>query len=75
MDSKSIIAALDAEIKKLKEARTLLARHGVTEGIVSRPSREVKKRRKKRNLTPEGRARIAEAVRKRWAAQKRAAAK
>jgi hypothetical protein len=31
------------------------------------------KRRKKRNLTPEGRQRIAEAVKKRWAAQKKAA--
>jgi len=30
------------------------------------------KRRKKRKLTPEGRAKIAEAVRRRWAAQKAA---
>ena len=31
--------------------------------------------KKKRNLSPEGRKRIAEAVKKRWAAQKAAAAK
>jgi hypothetical protein len=31
-------------------------------------------KKKKRNLSPEGRKRIAEAVKKRWAAQKAAAA-
>jgi len=31
--------------------------------------------KKKRNLTPEGRKRIAEAVKRRWAEQKKAAAK
>jgi hypothetical protein len=31
------------------------------------------KRKKKRNLSPEGRARIAEAAKKRWAAQKKIA--
>ena len=33
------------------------------------------KKRKKRNLTPEGRARIAAAVKARWAREKKAAAK
>jgi hypothetical protein len=33
------------------------------------------KKKKKRNLSPEGRKRIAEAVKKRWAAQKAAEAK
>ncbi len=33
------------------------------------------KKKKKRNLSPEGRKRIAEAVKRRWAAQKAAAAK
>ena len=33
------------------------------------------KKKKKRNLSPEGRKRIAEAVKKRWAAQKAAVAK
>jgi hypothetical protein len=31
------------------------------------------KRKKKRNLSPEGRARIADAAQKRWAAQRNAA--
>jgi hypothetical protein len=31
-------------------------------------------KKKKRNLSPEGRKRIAEAVKRRWAAQKKAAA-
>jgi len=34
----------------------------------------VRKSSKKRNLTPEGRRRIAEAVKRRWAEQKKAAA-
>jgi len=70
MVDKSIISALDAEIQKLKEARALIARIGASD---SQPSKKVRTRRKKRNLSPEGRARIAEAVRKRWAAQKKAA--
>jgi hypothetical protein len=51
--------------------------------IVAAPKKEVvvhvatkpAKKKKKRNLSPEGRKRIAEAVKKRWAAQKAAAAK
>jgi nitrogen fixation protein FixH len=41
--------------------------------VVAKPAKTKKK--KKRNLSPEGRKRIAEAVKKRWAAQKAAAAK
>jgi hypothetical protein len=75
-----ILAALDHEIGQLILARALLSRH--TEPEV-KPGRSVKtamapalrkKRKKKRNLTPEGRKRIAEAVKRRWAAQKKAAA-
>lgn len=40
----------------------------------AKPAKAVKKK-KKRNLSPEGRKRIAEAVKKRWAAQKTAEAK
>ena len=72
MDSKSIIAALDAEIQKLKEARAVLGQVGESYGIGSQPDK-VKKRRKKRKLSPEGRARIAEAQRKRWAVKKKIA--
>jgi hypothetical protein len=41
--------------------------------VAAKPAKLAKK--KKRNLSPEGRKRIAEAVKKRWAAQKAAAVK
>lgn len=41
--------------------------------VAAKPAKVAKK--KKRNLSPEGRKRIAEAVKKRWAAQKAAVAK
>ena len=45
--------------------------------VAAKPAKPAKlaKKKKKRNLSPEGRKRIAEAVKKRWAAQKAAAAK
>jgi hypothetical protein len=42
---------------------------------VAPPAAKPAKKKKKRNLSPEGRKRIAEAVKKRWAVQKAAAAK
>lgn len=69
-----ILAELDAEIGKLKQARSLL-----TDGTQRGPGRPkaagtVGKATKpmKRNISPEGRARIVEAVKARWAAQKKA---
>lgn len=63
-----VIEQIDAEIKRLQEARTLLAGGGSSVGNgtpkVGRP------RKKKRQLSEEGRRRIAEAVRKRWAKQR-----
>lgn len=56
-----ILAQIDREISRLKQARGLL------EG--SQTLRAIQP--KKRNLTPEGRKRIAEAVRRRWALQKK----
>jgi hypothetical protein len=43
--------------------------------VAVKPAKPAKlaKKKKKRNLSPEGRKRIAEAVKKRWAAQKAAA--
>jgi hypothetical protein len=58
-----ILAQIDHEISQLKQARALL------EG--SRTSPRTTDTPKKRNLTPEGRRRIAEAVRRRWALQKK----
>ena len=68
----------------LKEAHALLAAGSaviVASRKAGRPANaesalpKASTRKKKRNLTPEGRARIAEAVKRRWAAQKKAAAK
>jgi len=53
--------------KKVAAAREKAA---VVAPLVTKPAK-----RKKRNLSPEGRKRIAEAVKKRWAAQNAAEAK
>jgi hypothetical protein len=70
----SIIAEIDSEIARLTQARTLLAAAGSTKSAPS-PSRRVKtsaakKGRKRRTLSADARKRIAEAQRRRWAAQK-----
>jgi hypothetical protein len=71
-----ILAQIDREIAQLEQARTLLAGEAepelkkVTAGSVAK-----KTFKKKRNLSPEGRKRIAEAVKRRWAEQKKAASK
>lgn len=64
---KDIITAIDAELARLKAARAALASVGTTAPAT--------KTKKKRNLTAEGRQRIAEAVRRRWAKEKAAAKK
>lgn len=72
MTTAEIIAALDHEIEALEKARALLA--GSTSE--TKPVVVVKPRmKKKRNISPEGRARIAEAVKRRWARQKKKAEK
>ena len=83
MEISKILAQIDQEIAQLRKARTLLAggtgqevkkKVGRPKNAADRVAPAAKKSvKKKRNLTPEGRARIAEAVRRRWAAQKRAA--
>lgn len=67
-----IVALIDAEIAQLQAARALIANAGTT-SVKRGPGRPKGTGKKKRNLSPEGRARIAEAVRRRWAAQKKAA--
>jgi NAD(P)H-dependent flavin oxidoreductase YrpB (nitropropane dioxygenase family) len=47
----------------------------ITPRKVGRPAKAVKKATKKRSLSPEGRKRIADAARKRWAAVKKASKK
>ncbi|MGP8251786.1 MAG: hypothetical protein ACLQHF_07105 [Terracidiphilus sp.] len=68
----SILAEIDAEIARLTEARALLASMGTkpaaTKGKGAKGAPQ--KAGKKRVLSPEARKRIADAQRKRWAAQR-----
>lgn len=73
MEVKQIVAELEREIARLKEARALLA-GGSTARRRGRPKGSAKatqKPRKKHHLTPEGRRRIREALKRRWAAQRK----
>jgi hypothetical protein len=82
----SILAQIDAEIAKLTQVRSLLANTGkiaatITERLTKKAAKPAKvaktakvakvaKTKKRRTLSPEARQRIADAQRKRWAAQK-----
>jgi hypothetical protein len=85
-----VLASIDQDIARLQQARALLAGGSApaAKKAVGRPKKVAaavaKKaaavvvakpaKKKKRNLSPEGRKRIAEAVKRRWEAQKKAAA-
>lgn len=73
----SIVEELDVEIARLQQVRALLSdrRHPGSASIATarRPDGRKGVARKKRTLSPEARKKIAEAQRKRWASQKRAA--
>jgi hypothetical protein len=82
MQLTKILAEIDLEIARLEQARTLLAGETAPATKKTRNNKSAVldsetpvKRKKKRNLSPEGRKRIAEAVRRRWELQKKAAAK
>jgi len=82
MQLSKILAEIDLEISRLERARALLAGEDSPAVKKTRRAKSVvvtadgsAKRKKKRNLSPEGRKRIAEAVRRRWELQKKAAAK
>jgi hypothetical protein len=73
MAIESILTQIDAEIARLTQVRTLLANTGAVRKNAVAP--KAKKAagtngRKRRVLSPEARKRIADAQRKRWAAQK-----
>ena len=75
MGVSEILAEIDREIAQLQHARSLLSGGRIAAKPKRGPGRPPKKAaKKKRNLTPEGRRRIAEAVKRRWAEQKKAAA-
>ncbi|SEF68412.1 hypothetical protein SAMN05421819_0812 [Bryocella elongata] len=75
MDVSKILSEIDAEIKRLQEARSALVnisgttvtvtrRRGRPKGSTNVPKPAAKRARK---LSPEGRKRIAEAQKRRWA--------
>lgn len=68
----SILSEIDAEIARLKQVRSLLAGSGKLAGKVNglKVGNALAGRHKKRNLSPEARKRIADAQRRRWAAQR-----
>lgn len=80
-----ILASIDHEIAQLQQARALLGGGAALAAkksagrpkkvTVVTPAAAKPAKKKKRHLSPEGRKRIAEAVKKRWAAKKAAEAK
>ncbi len=77
MEVSRIIAEIDEQISKLQQARALLA--GAAQNARSGPGRPkgttTTTAKRKRKLTPEGRKRIAEAMKKRWAERRKTGAK
>lgn len=74
MGVSEILSQIDREIAQLQKARTLLGGSAAARTRQAAAPAAKKVVKKKRNLTPEGRKRIAEAVKRRWAEQKKAAA-
>lgn len=73
MANDSILALIDAEIARLTQVRALLTGVGKLASALTEPKGKPgssKKAKKRRVLSPEARKRIADAQRKRWAAQK-----
>ena len=74
MEVKDILAELDREIARLQQARALLGGETVKTRVSKKKAAAAKPGPKKRKLTPEGRKRIAEAMKRRWAERKKQAA-
>jgi hypothetical protein len=71
MNLTKLLSELDAEIARLKAARQLLTTGSKPVGKVKAAATPAKKKRK---MSAEGRARIIEGQKRRWARQKKAAA-
>ena len=69
-----IVKAIDEEIARLQQARTLLAKNSGSANYAA-PAKSSQDRSGKKRISAAGRARIAAAQRKRWAAKKKAASK
>jgi hypothetical protein len=71
MSIESIVAQIDAEIAQLTQVRALLLTNGA---VSTKPAKTTKAKlgrpKKRRVLSAEARKRIADAQRRRWAAQK-----
>jgi hypothetical protein len=72
MSIDSILVEIDAEIARLTQVRSLLANTGLAATKVTerKTKKASAKGKKKRVLSADARKRIADAQRKRWAAQK-----
>ncbi len=83
MDVNRIVTELDTEISRLQQVRAALA--GVNTGASDKPKRgrpkgsgtkaatsSLKSPAKKRQMSPEGRKAIADAMKRRWAERKKA---
>ncbi len=84
MDVSRILSEIDAEINRLQQARSALTAIAGSGTVAAprrgRPKGSVNKKattgaRRKRNLSPEGRKRIAEAMKRRWAERRAATSK
>ncbi len=82
MDVTRILAEIDSEIARLQQARSAIVglgglsekpRRGRPKGSVNVAKAVVagKATKRKRNLSPEGRRRIAEAMKRRWAERRK----
>lgn len=71
MATESILSQIDAEIARLTQARELLAKSSSNAlSLLEGKGKRSTGKRKKHILSPEARKRIADAQRKRWAAQR-----
>jgi hypothetical protein len=70
VNTQELLAAIDLEIARLQNARNILAGSGEIKRR-GRPLGNGKESAKKRTLSAAARRKIAEAQRKRWAAQKK----
>ncbi len=78
MEVSRIIAEIDAQIQKLQQARDLLSgtvKTGKGPGRPKGSKNASSGTRRKHKLSPEGRKRIAEAMKRRWAERRKQAAK
>jgi hypothetical protein len=73
METSQIISAIDEEISRLTQARALLTGRSSTSGSGNKKPSAIHAAPVKRVISPEARKRIADAQRRRWAAQKKAA--